>query len=206
MSICPTCEEEFEAKRAMKIHHSKKHGESIGRQELECEFCSQTFERYDSQAERATYCSKDCLYEDNQRQTGKNHPKWKRNEKTCEQCGEKYFPAPHRHEESRFCSIQCIGDWCSDHLSGENSPHWKGGVCEDYGKKWSAISRSIIERDQKCRICGSKDNLHAHHIVPRREFEDVNNANEEHNLVTLCATCHPRVEKGILPNPEPLKH
>jgi DEAD/DEAH box helicase domain-containing protein len=46
-----------------------------------------------------------------------------------------------------------------------------------------------------CQKCGLKDDrLHVHHIIPRCEFDDVNDSNYKENLVTLCPSCHKTLE------------
>jgi len=43
-----------------------------------------------------------------------------------------------------------------------------------------------------CKFCGETDTdaLESHHIVPRR----FNGSDDEENLVTLCASCHRKIE------------
>jgi len=55
-------------------------------------------------------------------------------------------------------------------------------------KEYREWHKSVIERDGKCVICGSKKHLHAHHLnhasyFPDQRF-DINNG------VTLCSSCH----------------
>lgn len=51
----------------------------------------------------------------------------------------------------------------------------------------------VLDRDHnKCQICNSRNNLHIHHIVKRRNGGDHN----PDNLVTLCASCHRHIEIG----------
>jgi len=60
----------------------------------------------------------------------------------------------------------------------------------DYGPNWSYISQDIRARDGfKCRHCGSTENLHVHHIVPRGQ----GGRNHPDNLITLCFNCHCKV-------------
>lgn len=54
---------------------------------------------------------------------------------------------------------------------------------------WTLRTSYILKRDgYKCVICGSRDNLHVHHIVPVSVRPD----HSEHNLITLCIRCHDR--------------
>lgn len=64
-------------------------------------------------------------------------------------------------------------------------------------------AKLVMARDQMvCQLCGIVDgNLHAHHILSRRERPDL--AGEVDNGITLCGPCHrkwhavKRVEKVI---------
>ena len=61
-------------------------------------------------------------------------------------------------------------------------------------------SRKVKERDDfKCTECGTTKNLHSHHIIPWKEnieFRfDVNNG------ITLCGTCHCKIEPKLPENP-----
>ena len=38
-----------------------------------------------------------------------------------------------------------------------------------------------------CVLCGAKDNLHNHHIIPRSK---VGGTNDKTNIITLCTTHH----------------
>lgn len=59
--------------------------------------------------------------------------------------------------------------------------------------------KEVLERDGKCMECGSKDNLHAHHISHWAD-DPVNRINIK-NGITLCKDCHamehPEIENLI---------
>ena len=57
----------------------------------------------------------------------------------------------------------------------------------------SARSERLRIDNFTCQCCGSKKNLEVHHI--NRENNDAPNAQKD--LITLCRTCHLRVEKSI---------
>lgn len=61
--------------------------------------------------------------------------------------------------------------------------------------KWKTLRKKIINRDKHCLICGSCNNLEAHHIVPL----DVNWGlrNDERNIITLCKLHHTHVHNGM---------
>jgi 5-methylcytosine-specific restriction endonuclease McrA len=63
---------------------------------------------------------------------------------------------------------------------------------------WRRARRAVLDRDRhRCRRCGSPatrfDALHVHHVVPRSE----GGTDALSNLVTLCALCHPQVERFV---------
>lgn len=47
-----------------------------------------------------------------------------------------------------------------------------------------------LKRDRVCQNCGAEKNLHAHHIIPRKE----DGPDTPENLVILCQHCHPKYE------------
>jgi DEAD/DEAH box helicase domain-containing protein len=68
----------------------------------------------------------------------------------------------------------------------------------DYGPQWEHIRQSILLRDQqRCTLCGKQGGLHVHHKKPFRTFADPLQANAASNLITLCETCHQRVEQTV---------
>lgn len=61
-----------------------------------------------------------------------------------------------------------------------------------YGKDWPKIRHRVLIRDgKKCRMCEVVKGLHVHHIIAFK----ISHSNGDINLVTLCRTCHPKVEK-----------
>ncbi len=46
----------------------------------------------------------------------------------------------------------------------------------------------VMERDGRCRLCGSQVDLHLHHIIYRSQ--DVNLIDEPGNCIILCLKCH----------------
>jgi hypothetical protein len=76
---------------------------------------------------------------------------------------------------------------------GARNPAWKGGVAKwEYAPEWKRIARRIRKRDgYTCQLCytvlpKSSRLLHVHHI----DEDKFHNADT--NLVTVCASCHPR--------------
>lgn len=52
---------------------------------------------------------------------------------------------------------------------------------------WSILRTATLKRDGgRCRMCGSRANLQAHHLRPRFKSGEDNLA----NTITLCEACH----------------
>jgi 5-methylcytosine-specific restriction endonuclease McrA/endogenous inhibitor of DNA gyrase (YacG/DUF329 family) len=85
---------------------------------------------------------------------------------------------------------------------GPLHPLWKGGhiPIEEYGPQWRSIRAKVRARDgHRCQSCGSTANLQVHHIQPFRNQRRHDLA----DLITLCASCHTKVERGTLECPRP---
>ncbi|MFC7044626.1 HNH endonuclease [Halobacteriaceae archaeon GCM10025711] len=94
----------------------------------------------------------------------------------------------------------------SVHQCSDDNPNWKGGACDRFGSNWYRIRERVEERDRVCQVCGDPPSTRAldvHHIVPRSEFDVVEESNAMGNLVLLCRSCHKRVEHGSIPCPSP---
>lgn len=98
----------------------------------------------------------------------------------------------------------------SQSMTGELNHMWRGGhgtwvntgeskywiPDKNYGDNWGQVRSEILERDDgHCLICSDTTDLIVHHIVPLREFDSVESANQTDNLVTLCRSCHPTIEQ-----------
>jgi hypothetical protein len=60
-----------------------------------------------------------------------------------------------------------------------------------YGDDWPKIRETILIRDgRRCRICGKNKSLHIHHIIAFK----ISHSNESLNLVSVCRSCHRKVE------------
>jgi len=71
----------------------------------------------------------------------------------------------------------------------------------DYGPNWNSQREKARTRDHyTCKLCGIPETVrahHVHHITPFRNFDNFQQANCIENLVTLCSTCHQRVELAV---------
>lgn len=87
-------------------------------------------------------------------------------------------------------------------MAGSHNPNWRGGTSYMRGPKWREIRERILERDHHaCRHCGItreesrtlyKRDLHIHHIRPWGDGEQDNSGG---NLLTLCNSCHGKLQR-----------
>jgi hypothetical protein len=79
---------------------------------------------------------------------------------------------------------------------GEKTWNYLDGSSLKRGSDWKWIKRKIKERDNYiCQSCGVINKiLQIHHIVPWETVRE----NHPLNLITLCISCHRRIESGSL--------
>lgn len=58
--------------------------------------------------------------------------------------------------------------------------------------EWKRVRELVKQRDGSCQLCGATSRLTVHHIRP--VADDDARALDMDNLVTLCRTCHGRVD------------
>ena len=86
---------------------------------------------------------------------------------------------------------------------GSLHQQWLGGKCAYYGANWKAQRKAAKDRDGGvCQDCGATEAalgraLNIHHIIPRRMFTDMVEANELTNLTSLCSACHVRADAAV---------
>lgn len=70
-----------------------------------------------------------------------------------------------------------------------------------YGKSWIKQRDRARSRDNyQCQVCRAEERdraHHVHHVTPFRQFSSAELANQLENLVTLCPSCHQRVETSV---------
>jgi 5-methylcytosine-specific restriction endonuclease McrA len=155
MEACPTCNQKFETKRGMRIHHKATHGESLAKTELECERCGTTYEEFNIRADRSRFCSEQCRQDwQSDEWEGAGSPRSKEHPVlNCEYCGEEYKVVPAREDESRFCSSECLDEWRSDNRSGKDSHAWEGGEVELQCEECSSSFSVKPARADSARFC-----------------------------------------------------
>ncbi len=145
---------------------------SIGKRDLRaCQNCGGVFDFKRAcgykRARRGLYCSQLCHYAAG------------RATYTCGACGVD-FPGI-KGRVRRYCSQACAGVAPVSPLRSRR-----------FGKTWqNTIRPAVIERDGRmCRLCAKPSGLSVHHRVPWRRSQD----DSPSNLITLCRSCHRRVE------------
>ena len=118
----------------------------------------------------------------------------------CRQCGGRFVtPAWYaaRKVELRFCSPACRLAW----TRGNEGERVKPAPRRDRrGANWKIQSRLARERDgYQCRECGIAERqlgrqLDVHHRIPFRHFKSNVEANKLEHLISLCPSCHKRLE------------
>jgi len=110
----------------------------------------------------------------------------------CEECGEPFQVPTAWADGRKYCSRECMAD-----------ANWQGGRVPYYGRNWHKVRLAVRNRDCfRCQRCGTHEDecdteLHVHHIVPLREFDEPEEANTPSNLVTVCPSCHGEVEGDV---------
>ncbi|MFD1599357.1 homing endonuclease associated repeat-containing protein [Halobellus rarus] len=172
-----------------------------GRVNLECEVCGDEFEVKHSRKQTRRCCSQECDIEwRKEAYSGEKNHNYKENiESNCEWCGETYSAPQYKESNTRFCSQDCMIAWRTEEYSGEGHPRWKDN--DDYyrGPNWQQQREKARDRDDhECRNCGGEEQLQVHHITPYESFDDYEEANRLQNLITLCTSCHHKLEWGSI--------
>lgn len=180
---CNYCGDEFSIRKSNHGQGSGKHcskdcyaehQKDKNRVERECKYCGDTFRVTKSRVEggEGVVCSRKCA-DKHKTMVANVHC-------TCEHCGDEFTVKKSIYEQqsAKYCSNKCQG------LSMRKT---NPDIRNSYAYiKWR---ENVLERDNyKCQDCGTEDNLHAHHIVPLSENDDL--ATDESNGVTVCVDCH----------------
>jgi DEAD/DEAH box helicase domain-containing protein len=71
----------------------------------------------------------------------------------------------------------------------------------DYGPGWASLRAQVRARDgYRCQVCGIAEmgrEHDVHHKSPFRSFHNPELANQLSNLITLCPSCHRKVETAV---------
>jgi 5-methylcytosine-specific restriction endonuclease McrA len=135
----------------------------------------------------------------------------------CGSCGKKFQASPNKRAAVRYCSNHCknkkspsrfqkgVAVWNknkpNEKIRGDRHYNWKGGISErpDLNRtEWNELKKICYKNfNWSCFKCGKKihkkGEIQAHHLIPRR----LGGPDEISNLITLCQSCHIKIEKII---------
>lgn len=185
----------------------KKNGNySDAKRKTKCMLCGKEFEYYPSNKE-GVYCTS-CVSEADGILPQKKSTSAKLKVE-CRNCGSKIERYPYEVDDvsyGSFCDLECYGEWLSNNVTADRHHQWEGGKLQ-YGSGWWQTRQAALERDDyQCQHCGASSdeigrNPDVHHIVPVRNFEHPESAHTLDNVISLCRSCHRRVEEGSISLP-----
>lgn len=154
MSSCPTCGDDFDSQRAMRIHHSKLHDESISGFEKTCPVCN---DKFVARNKNNVYCGKDCQHKS--LVVDKT--------KVCEECGGEFSGNSGR----KYCSIECVANsqrqsvelicqYCKETYIVPQYRKNSSTYCSNKCKGANKADYTTIE----CGECGDKFEIPSWHI------------------------------------------
>lgn len=127
----------------------------------------------------------------------------KRETLSCATCGSPFEAIQSRVDERKYCSRQCYYDDLdmptgADHWSWKETPEHRPS-----GEEWERLRKQVRKRDgYQCRVCGVSESdldrqLDVHHLERVRDSDDPRHAvnTDPDNLVSVCRSCHRRVER-----------
>ena len=190
--LCKNCNKSFYPRNKQEFCSKKcyfSHCVSSGkRRKLKKKVCKQCRKTFQPRKASQKFCSKACV-DDNKRA---NHLY------VCEHCGKTFRPSK---ASQRFCNHFCSARALGEKTKGAKSPVWTGGRGSYRGPNWKKQRARARKRDNyTCQHCGiTKKQLDQppdiHHIIPYRSFnDDWKSANQLRNLISLCPSCHAKVE------------
>lgn len=196
MAICEICKSNFRSRRGkVRVPRFCSWGCRIKSKDKDfsCLKCNKSY-RVPSGSKRK-FCSNKCANSYN----FKEKPEKKR-DYICKQCGNVFVDYVYR--KTLFCSNVCKSKY-GGNIRGIQL--YKPDKATGRGMNWKSQARLARKRDNyTCRVCKRngyihKFKVHVHHIIPYRLFKgDYDKANHLGNLVSLCPSCHPKVEAGII--------
>ena len=154
MPDCPTCGEFFDSKRGVKVHHSRKHGESIAGVQTECAGCGSVITRAPNEIEQSErhFCDSECMAKEKSNRMSTIVE--------CTWCGDEIKRRDSKVADRNFCDYDCMSNWFSENKTGENASQWNGGSvttsCDWCGEKiektaWKASQYDHTFCDRKCQ-------------------------------------------------------
>lgn len=151
-----------------------------------CAFCGKSFHRSPSGLKRRVteYTYSECYTQAKRAGMSIRKPvEWQDSDKVaCDNCGNLFHLSPSRLQkgERHFCSNKCQGEYFT-----------KTG----FSKVQEHREQIIAEAGSRCEICGVDD--YRVLVIHHKDRDRANNRRE--NLMVVCANCHTRIHKGLLP-------
>jgi len=124
----------------------------------------------------------------------------------------------YRTRERQAKIVIGIKDKWEDPDSRYNSEEYRQIISENTHKRWGSSPDNPVDRSRiglgrwakdvkkrdahTCQSCGSQENLHAHHVIPRHVDDSL--ACDLDNGITLCKMCHCGAEGGMHSTAKPL--
>ena len=106
----------------------------------------------------------------------------------CVVCGNAYTVNRARLEITKCCSLNCAAEYFRE-TKRKSSSEERRARCGT--KAWKRVRNSVVKRDGgRCAVCGSSEILAVHHRIPWLTCREDN----PENLITLCKSCHYKVE------------
>lgn len=166
-----------------------------------CKHCGKEFEIYASALSGKTnssgnYCSRKCYNEEQKTFTGEKNNHYTSVIVSCANCGKEIKKIPSRLKEYKnaFCSMKCKAEYHHNYIEGEKNCNWKGGASRFRGDDFEDVKKKYYS-GKRCAICGTKQKIHIHHIIPYRLTHD----NSTDNLIPLCTRHHKWFESLTVP-------
>jgi len=141
-----------------------------------CSVCGKKYYTVASRVKKSKWCSSECW---NKRRVLND----------CQNCGEPIIS----YHGKKYCSKKCA----QKDMVGVKSPRWKDGKSLERNRARLSVflkswKKEVKARDNyTCQHCGSKKELHAHHIM--EWAKDESKRFDVDNGTTLCIDCHGKV-------------
>ena len=141
-----------------------------------CVVCGKKYYTVASRVNKSKWCSSDC---------------WKKRRvlNICQCCGNLIKS----YHGKKYCSKKCA----QKDMVGVKAPRWKDGKSLERNRARLSVflkswKKEVKARDNyTCQHCGSKKELHAHHIM--EWAKDESKRFDVDNGTTLCIDCHGKV-------------
>jgi len=202
MDTCEECGDEF-ARINQHYAMSDCGGDHSSKKEYKCSNCGDVFEDYPTRREinsrKNFFCSVEC--KDSFEREGETVE--------CSWCGSECYRPPAQLNamgdyeiNNHFCDKECERNYKRTNWVRAGHPSWQGGksginavrhMLSDVS--WQETAREARELDKHtCQMCGEfgeERSLDVHHLIPVA----TGGTNERWNLITLCMSCHRKVER-----------